>query len=376
MAAVALLTPAFIGAPARAASGRFAVPQDYPTIQAAVNAAPAGATVNVGRGTYREEVVIDKNLSVVGAGIDASVIQAPASLTSYATHLPDNRAVTAIVRVGKGAHVRMTNLTVAGPIPCGIEVSGINVFQGATLALTQSRVTGLQADPATCAADNAAGRAIVYGLPSHIVTTDGVDGSPAYGSVAQVRVDHYQHAGISIAGPDAGPRSQVSLSQNTVTGGWTLPSFQYGIEVAGAVSARLSANTVNGNVCGGGFCGPDPINEVQGVGIFVLATTGPVDVSGNALSGNDVGIYQVVSERCCRIAGNRLNQNRYFGILVQDNDGETNGNTVTGGQVGIGVVADAVDSTLISRGDRITGTTVAPVRQIECCGFTATADVR
>lgn len=45
-------------------------------------------------------------------------------------------------------------------------------------------------------------------------------------------------------------------------------------------------------------------------------------------------------------------------------------------QVGIGVVAGGADTTGVLRGDQINGTTVAPVREIQCCGFTATAIVR
>jgi nitrous oxidase accessory protein NosD len=83
------------------------VPRDFPTIQVAVNAAAPGDTITVGGGTYTEEVVIDKDLDLRGAGVGATVIKSPATLTSYGVHLPDGRAMTAIVRVGHGAHVRM-----------------------------------------------------------------------------------------------------------------------------------------------------------------------------------------------------------------------------------------------------------------------------
>jgi hypothetical protein len=38
-------------------------------------------------------------------------------------------------------------------------------------------------------------------------------------------------------------------------------------------------------------------------------------------------------------------------------------------------VADAVATTGWLRGDQITGTSVAPVRALECCGYNATASV-
>jgi hypothetical protein len=44
--------------------------------------------------------------------------------------------------------------------------------------------------------------------------------------------------------------------------------------------------------------------------------------------------------------------------------------------VGIGVVADAVNTVGVLTDDEISGTTVAPIKEISCCGFTATATVK
>src|SRR5215475_14393556 len=57
------------------------VPRDFPTIQAAVDAAAPGATIHVGPGTYTEQVVITKDLDLHGSGADAAVIKSPATLT-------------------------------------------------------------------------------------------------------------------------------------------------------------------------------------------------------------------------------------------------------------------------------------------------------
>ncbi|HLO13614.1 MAG TPA: right-handed parallel beta-helix repeat-containing protein, partial [Anaerolineales bacterium] len=134
-------------------------------------------------------------------------------------------------------------------------------------------------------------------------------------------------------------------------------------------------NTVSGGVCTIPGCGPDPINEFQAFGIDVFFG-GAATLTDNHISGSDVGIYQVLSPNCCTISENTLTDNRYFGIVIQDGDGETRQNNITGGEVGIGVVADSADTTGVLRGDHISGTSVVPVQEIECCGFTATAIIK
>ena len=350
------------------------VPRDFSTIQAAVDAAGGGDTVSVGRGTYTEQVVIGKDLNLRGFGVGTTIIKAPATLTPYGVELPTGRSVAAIVRVGHGAHVRMSGLTVSGPIPCGVEVTGIQALQAATLELADGRVTGIQADAATCAPADAAGRAIVYGTPPHVVV-DGEHGTTAFGHISHVTVDHYQHAAVSITGPSDGPPSRVTVTHDVITGGWEIPSDQFGIEIDDGAIARVTDSTIDANVCGGRGCGSDPINDVQGTGILVLGARAGTWIAGNHLTGNDVGVYQLFSPDCCALSDNTLRDNRYFGIVIQDGDGTTSGNTITGGQTGIGIVADAVDTIGVLRGDHISGTSVAPVREVECCGFNASAIV-
>lgn len=57
------------------------VPDDYSTIQAAVDAASSGDTVLVDGGTYREQVLIDKDLTLKGE--NGATIEALDSLPTY-----------------------------------------------------------------------------------------------------------------------------------------------------------------------------------------------------------------------------------------------------------------------------------------------------
>jgi len=51
-------------------------PFEFSSIQSAVNVASAGYTVNVAAGEYTEQVVIDKNLTLEGAGASSTIIKA------------------------------------------------------------------------------------------------------------------------------------------------------------------------------------------------------------------------------------------------------------------------------------------------------------
>ncbi len=53
----------------------YSVPGDYSTIQSAINAVPAGSTINVAAGTYNETMTwSSKNLTIQGAGADLTTI--------------------------------------------------------------------------------------------------------------------------------------------------------------------------------------------------------------------------------------------------------------------------------------------------------------
>src|SRR5262245_711077 len=107
--------------PAHADPPALVVPTDYATIQEAIDAAKPGRTVKVLAGTYTEQIVITKNLKIVGAGMDATVIRAPSALVNGQLGSPS------IVEIYDGASVSLSRLTVSGPdsAACGaVDESG------------------------------------------------------------------------------------------------------------------------------------------------------------------------------------------------------------------------------------------------------------
>jgi pectin methylesterase-like acyl-CoA thioesterase len=91
------------------AASTLVVPTQYPSIQSAVNAANPGDTVKVRPGTYAEQISIDKNLTLTGAGAGSTIIRAPGTL------LPGEIGTNSIVEIFGGASVTMSRLTVSGP---------------------------------------------------------------------------------------------------------------------------------------------------------------------------------------------------------------------------------------------------------------------
>jgi parallel beta-helix repeat protein len=351
------------------------VPRDYPTIQAAIDAAAPGDTINVRSGIYTEEVVIEKDLDLRGAGADSTIIRSPATLTPFAFDL-GGTPFFAIVRVAHGAHARISGLTVRGPDPCGFVV-GVAAVQSANLDLTDARVSDIVPATITCTA--VAGYSVQFGLGDRTLI-DGRRGTNASGRVTGVVVDGFLDTGLRAVAPYppfGETPTQVTFADNVVTAGVPqLPAQHFAIRIFLNAIAQVTGNTVSGGVCTIPGCGPDPIFDFQAMGILANRSLPGSTIAGNHVSGLDVGVFTLFSPDCCKISNNTLQDNRLFGIVIRDGNGETRGNTITGGQVGIGVVAHSVDTVGVLRDDSISGTTVAPVHEIDCCGVTATAIIK
>jgi len=95
------------------------VPTNYSTIQAAINAASPGDTINVAAGTYIENVVVDKPLTLTGASSATVTVIAAINTASVFTVAASN--------------VEISGFTATGTIMAGNEgYAGINFVSGVT----------------------------------------------------------------------------------------------------------------------------------------------------------------------------------------------------------------------------------------------------
>jgi hypothetical protein len=263
-----------VAASATAATKSIYVPRDYPTIQAAVDAAPSGATIHVAQGTYTEQIVIDKDLTLRGAGPSATVIAAPSTVTTVGLNLLNGLPIAALVLVGHGANVSVSGLEVRGPLPCA-PVNGVLVIHGATLNLSDARIDDIEPATPDCGVPTS-GHAVVYGLPPFIVVdgqhgsnafgrlsnvvVDGQHGSNAFGRLSNVVVDDYLTEGLTATGGFTGVPTHVTFADNVVNPGTPpIAADQFAINIRFAATATITGNTVTGAVCTFDVCGADPI---------------------------------------------------------------------------------------------------------------------
>lgn len=95
------------------------------SIQAAIDAAPAGGVIALAKGTYPEAVVLDEDLTVWGACAGAVTLEVAAGLDSGAA-----------IDVTASAMVELRNLTILGPLP------GVAVSSGAAVTASGIQVLG------------------------------------------------------------------------------------------------------------------------------------------------------------------------------------------------------------------------------------------
>jgi hypothetical protein len=180
------------------------VPTDYPTIQSTRRRRQVGRDSPGARSTYTERVTIDKDLDLVGAGLDMTIIRAPATL------VPGPLGSPAIVEILDESVVSISSLTISGPgaAACGdpnVLRWGVRVHPGSHLDLGHSAVRDIHNTPmAMCPRSATAisvGSSTPGSLPPSLVIHDS-------------EVTHFQSVGVIVLG--AG--SWADIAHNTVAG--------------------------------------------------------------------------------------------------------------------------------------------------------------
>jgi len=260
----------------------------FSTIQAAVNAAANGDTIQVAPGTYTEQVTVNglTNLTIEGTGADPSqtVILSPTVLSSNIQNPGEFHTFTdALVGAENGASVTIKNLTVNGNNEGVVYATGANGggdligIEGvnSSLNVMNVHVTGTEDVESGVVQGGQGNKAIVVNDTNSSTQTLTVTGST---------VDNFQKDGLLAEGTGL----TATINNDTVTGVGTNPInlSQDLIELASGATGSITQNQVTG------------VSDAAGgaIGVLIFKSGTGVTVSNNTVSGfagnvNSSGIY-------------------------------------------------------------------------------------
>ena len=295
----------------------------YSTIQAAVDAAANGATIEVGAGTYREQVTVSgKNLTIHGAGTGQTIIEAPdaASLLVSATDVNSSRPTKyAVITATNNADVTISGVAVNGrdqgsipSPPTNYDFLGIYVLNSdadidgvavtGTRELDGSDVSGIQRNHSILVTSHDAAHG---GNGAHAV------------EIQNSTISNFQKDGIFVNGSTL----TANIHDNTIIGTQTTHTAQNGIQIGSLFGAVGDGDfsgthaTVNHNtITDIGNDGPPG----SASGIIVFAG----DASGVSITNNTVTGWVAAKADPANTGNNGI-------VFVDSNGGTATGNTIS-----------------------------------------------
>jgi hypothetical protein len=316
----------------------------YKTVQAALNAAASGGTVNVCAGTYTEQIEIVKPVKLgLAVGGGKATLQMPAvpspSLTSCDTAEglePGQKDEVSICTSGK---VQITSLKIVAVAPIETCVGGlnaINVAGGGELKLSTSEVIGAST---SLAAFKGCQHGVAVNVGSHKANEVG------HAKLLNDAISGYEKNGPTVTNPG----STLLMKSTSVTGEGPSPYIaQNGVEVAFGGKGTIQNSTVSGNECElSGVCSSGALGEQATGLLFFGAAAGSKSVE-NTLSNNDIGAYYASTSPTqpasaeVKFSFDKLKSNRYEGFVLEEGTASLDGDSITGtGLIGIDIVQSA-----------------------------------
>jgi nitrous oxidase accessory protein NosD len=287
-------------APVLAGGTTIYVPQDYPTIQGAINASSDGDTIIVAPGLYKENVVINRALTLKGAqaGVDArtrsgneTIIQ-PDGGTGISIRTA-NRTGTNYVVVIDGLTVRNVVHAITTPDPevaADIIVKNVRALNSSEFGISLTFTTKTTVE--YCYVEGA----------TQAINAGALEPFPA--TVATLRNNEVVNAEFGITGYLKDSLIEGNLIRDFATGGVGI-SGQF-------LNTEIKNNTVTGYVKGAGMSFEShygrPLSE-------------NVNVESNNFTGNSFGIYLFETQTTLTgitVNFNNIVDNSWFGVR---NDG-------------------------------------------------------
>jgi hypothetical protein len=252
----------------------------FSSIQAAVNAAASGDTIQICPGTYNEQVVVRTgNLTIRGSGAGVTVLR-PTVVTPNTTSVLLGSPVAPILLVDDGAaNVTIKSLTIDG----SLADSGAILFP-------QCPVVGFYVGIYYRNSSGTIDTARVTNVTSSTVCAFAIRAESASILVTRNFMDHYGESGLACVGPN----TQCSITGNTIRGqGPVNGQSQAGIQIRAQAAGAISGNTITDHA----RIGAKGVTE-SSVGIFLVfaqPSSNPHLLQENIFANNQVNVQRVGS---------------------------------------------------------------------------------
>ncbi len=261
--------------PAQASGATIYVPDNYSTIQAALNAANPGDTVFVRAGTYYEHVVVSKSLTLQGEDKTTTIIDGSGS--GYGIHLPSTDYVT------------ISGFTVRNCRSAVFFQSGAN-YNTVTNAIAANSEYGFDNG------DTGNNHNTYQNVEAYGITQLGL--SAYAGSNYTTVIDsnfHDNYIGIG-----------MGWSSNWSVSGTTMENNTYGLGIDAADYGVVRNNIITNN------------------SLYGIIFNGPHErynlITGNKISGNDSGLQFRCTARFNTITENEISDNTAYGVFLLRNN--------------------------------------------------------
>ena len=253
------------------------VPDDYPMIQSAIDAATAGGEIWVARGLYKENLAITKGLTLSG-GWDATFTeQTPGDSTISGQGVGRAISITCAI---SATVVTIDGFTVEGGNATGL--GGAPEMLGAAAA-TAGHQVALAADPLTPAEHVVRLRRALAGAVERGLYPGG---SAAYRSM----LDRVQGQVVRLTQAGAKPRATASPSQGEADCGGGIYSWNASLHL---LNSRLLGNvaSLSGDGCGGGVF----VGQSSPAGVLIQGNNLRQNIASAAPSaqGSGGGLYAI-----------------------------------------------------------------------------------
>ena len=243
----------------------------YATIQSAIDAAAAGATIRVCAGIYPEQLSITKSLTIHG---DSGAWVQPVGMTANVSTLPE--PTSAVINVANAAEVNIEGLIIDGSKngigECAPYLVGV-LYQNSSGELDHNAIRDMKLSAA------------LNGCQSG----DGVDvistGTPTTVTISNNSIHGYQKNGVTVnqAGTTAYVRRNIIKGQ-----GRTYGAAENGVQIGYGAQGQIINNIVTNHQfipC----TGPDTCGAAS-TGILIFESNG-VLVEQNTLEINQLSVY-------------------------------------------------------------------------------------